>query len=153
MPRSAAQITEEEQPQASTATSAFVDRNGAPVPPGQEIAWADVIPPDQWALYKQAIQAVRRAGIRFLVGGGFGLASYTGRWRNTKDMDLYIVPGDRERTIQVLTEAGFGDYYDTLPYDRGWIYRSHRDGIIIDIIWSMANRRAEVDPLWFQNAK
>ena len=153
MPRSAAQITEEEQPQASTATSAFVDRNGAPVPPGQEIAWAEVIPPDQWALYKQAIQAMRRAGVRFLVGGGFGLASYTGRWRNTKDMDFYILPSDRERAMQLLTEAGFADLYDSLPYDRGWIYRSTGGGIIIDIIWSMANRRAQVDPVWFQNAK
>jgi len=153
MPRGAAQIAEAEPLQVPEDRSSFVNRNGAPVPAGQEIAWVDVIPPDQWALYKQAIQAVRRAGIRFLVGGGFGLAAYTGRWRNTKDMDLYIVPSDRERTIQALAEAGFGDYYDTLPYDRGWIYRSTRDGIIIDIIWSMANRRAEVDPVWFQNAR
>ena len=96
---------------------------------------------------------MRRAGVRFLVGGGFGLASYTGRWRNTKDIDFYILPSDRERAMQSLTEAGFADLYDSLPYDRGWIYRSTRGGIIIDIIWSMANRRAEVDPVWFQNAK
>ncbi|HMC27839.1 MAG TPA: nucleotidyltransferase family protein, partial [Verrucomicrobiae bacterium] len=153
MPRSAAQIAEAEPPQVPEDRSSFLDRNGAPAPAGQEIAWIDVIPSDQWPLYKQAIQAVRRAGVRFLVGGGFGLAAYTGRWRNTKDMDLYVLPSDRERTIQALTDAGFGDYYDTLPYDRGWIYRSTRDGIIIDIIWSMANRRAEVDAVWFQNAR
>jgi len=95
MPRSAAQIAEAEPPQVPEDRSSFLDRNGAPAPAGQEIAWIDVIPADQWPLYRQAIQAVRRAGIRFLVGGGFGLAAYTGRWRNTKDMDLYVLPADR----------------------------------------------------------
>src|SRR5256885_16546155 len=118
------QMAEADPLQFSEDRSPFGDRKGFPVPAGQEIAWIDLIPGDQWPLYKQAIQAVRRAGISFLVGGGFGLAAYTGRWRNTKDMDLYIVPGDRERTIQALTEEGFGDYYETLPYDPGWIYLS-----------------------------
>src|SRR5437879_9483579 len=118
MPRSAAQIAEAEPAQVPEDRSSFVDRKGALPPAGQEIAWADVIPPDQWALYKQAIQAMRRAGVRFLVGGGFGLASYTGRWRNTKDMDFYILPSDRERAMQSLTEAGFADLYDSLPDDR-----------------------------------
>lgn len=119
---------------------------------GQEIAWADVIPPEQWSIYKDAVQAARRADVRFLLGGGFGLASYTGRWRNTKDMDIYVLPRERERIIKILTEAGFADYYDILPYDRGWIYRSTREEIIVDVIWSMANRRAEVDPTWFEYA-
>jgi hypothetical protein len=119
---------------------------------GQEIAWADVIPPEQWAIYKDAVRAARRAKVRFLLGGGFGLAAYTGRWRNTKDMDIYVLPAERERIIKGLTDAGFADYYQTLPYDRGWIYRSVREGIIVDVIWSMANRRAEVDPTWFEHS-
>jgi len=118
----------------------------------QEIAWTEVIPDDQWLVYKRAIEAVRRANIRFLIGGGFGLAGYTGRWRNTKDMDLYVVPSDGPVISRVLSEVGFEDYYSTRPYDRGWIYRSIRDGIIVDVIWSMANRRAEVEPDWFDKA-
>src|SRR6476660_5826335 len=105
-----------------------VSLNGEkPAAGGHEIAWTEVIPPDQWALYKRAIQAVRQAQVPFLVGGGFGLAGYTGRWRNTKDMDLYVPPSQGERMIQVLTDAGFEDYYSAQPYDRGWIYRSIRD--------------------------
>ncbi len=116
------------------------------------IPWHDIIPAGQWAVYRSAIEAVRNAGLRFLLGGGFGLATYSGRWRNTKDIDLYILPRDREATIAALTVAGFVDYFDQHPYDPGWIYRSIRDGIIVDIIWSMANRRAEVDELWFARA-
>lgn len=125
----------------------------APVTSGEEIAWGDVIPSDQWAIYRDAINAARAANIPFLVGGGFGLAGYTGRWRNTKDMDLYVLPEGRQRMIDVLTAGGFKDFYETLPYDRGWIYRSTRDGLIVDVIWSMANRRAEVDQTWFDHAK
>src|SRR5258706_10269900 len=153
MPGSATQIAEPQTRQLSRRRRPAASRNDEPATVGQEIAWAEEIPAEQWAIYKQAIPATRRAGIHSLIGGGFGLAAYTGRWRNTKDMDLYIMPGDRGRMIQVLGEAGFGDYHDTQPYDRGWIYRSTRDGTIVDVIWSMANRRAEVDPIWFQKAK
>ncbi|HZV34669.1 MAG TPA: nucleotidyltransferase family protein, partial [Verrucomicrobiae bacterium] len=106
----------------------------------------------QWANYRLAIEAARNAGIPFLLGGGFGLAVYAGRWRNTKDIDLYIQPRDREAMIAALSNVGFVDYYNEKPYDPGWIYRSTKDGIIVDVIWSMANRRAEVDELWFEYA-
>jgi hypothetical protein len=119
----------------------------------EEISWSEVIPDDQWSVYKDAIVGAHRAGIPCLLGGGFGLAAYTGRWRNTKDMDFYVRPQDRPRMVDALAKAGFSDYYETLPYDRGWIYRSTRDGIIVDTIWSMANRRAQVDDAWFERAE
>jgi hypothetical protein len=82
-----------------------------------------------------------------------GLAGYTGRWRNTKDLDLYILPRDREAMVAALSNIGFSDYFSRRPYDPGWIYRSIRKNIIVDIIWSMANRRARVDELWFERAR
>ncbi len=122
-----------------------------PVP--QPMQWADIIPAGQWANYRSAIEAAHKAGIQFLLGGGFGLAVFTGRWRNTKDIDFYILPRDREAMIAALSSMGFVDYFDQRPYDPGWIYRSVRDNIIVDIIWSMANRRAVVDELWFKRAQ
>jgi len=87
-----------------------------------------------------------------MLGGGFAMASYTGRWRNTKDIDFYIEQSECERAVAALSKAGFTDYFDTLAYDRKWIYRSTRDGVIVDIIWAMANQRAQVDRQWFENA-
>ncbi|HVV01094.1 MAG TPA: nucleotidyltransferase [Verrucomicrobiae bacterium] len=117
-----------------------------------QFRWATAITPEQWRTYRNAIEAVRSASVPFMLGGGFALATYTGRWRDTKDIDLYIHPQDRERTIAALTRAGFRDYYDTLPYDRKWIYRSTKDDFIVDIIWAMANQRARVDQVWFERA-
>jgi hypothetical protein len=106
------------------------------------------IPPVQAEVYRRVIAAARERGIPFAVGGAFGFGTYTGAWRNTKDLDLYILPRDREAMISVLTEAGLADYYDRLAYDRRWIYRSFADDTIVDAIWAMANQRTQVDEAW-----
>ncbi|MEO5804459.1 MAG: nucleotidyltransferase family protein, partial [Verrucomicrobiota bacterium] len=120
--------------------------------PRLKTTWTKFIADEEWAAYEAAIHVVRKAKVEFLIAGAFGLAVYTGRWRNTKDLDLLILPKDREAIVQALADAGFVDYYDQLAYDRGWIYRSTRDGFIVDVIWAMANRRAQVDELWFDRA-
>lgn len=115
-------------------------------------AWIGQIPDSEWAIYDDAIRAVRTNGRPFMLAGAFSLASYTGRWRNTKDLDFYILPKDREVFVDALTRAGFKDYYEQLPYDRKWIYRSFKHDCIVDIIWAMANQRARVDEEWFEHA-
>jgi hypothetical protein len=51
-----------------------------------------------------------------------------------------------------LTALGFEDYYQTLAYDRGWIYRAVRSDVIVDLIWSTPNRCTVVEPSWFEQA-
>ncbi len=111
--------------------------------------WAAIIPDPQWSVYLDAIRATRKTGARFLLGGAFGLAAYTGRWRNTKDLDFFVLPTDKDRIIDALTKAGFEDFYPRLAYDRGWIYRAVRDDTIVDTIWQTPNRRTVVDEQWF----
>src|SRR5581483_4753295 len=107
--------------------------------------WQERIPDEQRALYEQVVSETRARGIPIAFGGAFAAAVYKGQWRDTKDMDLYVLPEDREEMIEVLTVCGMRDYFDLLPYDRRWIYRGYSDGIIVDIIWGMANQRATVD--------
>jgi hypothetical protein len=107
---------------------------------------------EQWAIYSKAIDAVRASAVPFMLGGGFALAAFTGRWRDTKDIDFYIQPNHRDRVVAALSAAGFKDYFEERPYDRKWIYRSVQSGVIVDIIWAMANQRAQVDPIWFERA-
>ena len=117
-----------------------------------QFRWADAISSPEWTIYRDAIEAVRKSHIPFLLGGGFALAAFTGCWRDTKDIDFYIHPRDKKIAIAALKRAGFSDYYTHKKYDRRWIYRSIRANVIVDIIWSMANRRAKVDDLWFRHA-
>lgn len=115
--------------------------------------WAGIIPKDQWAVYLDAIRVTRKTGARFLLGGAFGLASYTGRWRNTKDLDFFVRATDKDRIVDALTKAGFDDYHPTLAYDRGWIYRAVREDVLVDVIWRTPNRRSEVDEQWFERSR
>jgi len=114
-----------------------------------EFDWAEAMSDSEWRIYLRAIEDLRQAGIHFMVGGGFALATFTGKWRDTKDIDFYILPQDREAARAALQNAGFEDYYSRRPYDRKWIYRSVKQDVIVDIIWAMANQRARVDELWF----
>jgi len=114
--------------------------------------WAEAISAPDWQIYRRAIIALREAGILFMLGGGFALATFTGRWRDTKDIDFYVHPRDQKKAIGALTQAGFGDYFSTRAYDRQWIYRATTSGVIVDTIWAMANQRAQVDDIWFQRA-
>jgi hypothetical protein len=111
-------------------------------------SWVDEIPDEQWQVYHHVIQSARSEGLNYAIGGAFGVAAYTGRWRNTKDLDFYVLPEDRAKMIDVVSSTGMRDYYDTESYDRGWIYRAHRGDVIVDVIWAMANARVEVDNHW-----
>src|SRR6185369_2812950 len=65
-----------------------------------------------------------------------------------KDLDLYVLPSYRARAIDTVTRLGLTDYFEQFPYERHWIYRATLNGMIVDIIWAMANRRFEVDSWW-----
>jgi hypothetical protein len=114
--------------------------------------WASAVADEDWALYRSAMTALRKGGVPFMLGGGFALGAFTGRWRDTKDIDFYIHPEMRDKAVAALLGAGFNDYYEERAYDRKWIYRSVKANRIVDIIWSMANQRAQVDDLWFERA-
>lgn len=134
-------------------------RNGMhPIPPPakespQEAPWAALIPDDQWDVFQRGTKAIADAGVPALLGGAFALATYTGRWRNTKDIDTIVRPADRDRAVAAVRVAGFDDYFAREPYDRSWIFRGYKDGVIHDIIWELPNHRVVIDDAWFARAR
>lgn len=121
----------------------------SPVETKSDVSWSELIPLEQWKVYERVIEGAQAAGIPFALGGGLAFSHYAERWRNTKDIDLYVMPGYRDRMIRVVEETGLKDYYEVRPYDRQWIFRSHNgQGVIVDIMWQMANYRAQVDEGW-----
>jgi hypothetical protein len=107
-----------------------------------------LIPAEEWAIIRPALESMEARGLPFVMGGGFAFSAYSEHCRSTRDIDLFVRPEDREAFVEALADAGFEDYFDQKGYDRSWIYRGHRDGAIIDIIWQMANHRAYVDDKW-----
>lgn len=106
------------------------------------------LPQEDWAVYGKVMQAARTCGLRFALGGGFAVSFYTGAWRNTKDLDLYVLPQDREDMIEITRRVGMSDYHTEQPYDRSWIYRATQHRLIVDIIWALANGSGQADEDW-----
>lgn len=116
------------------------------------VNWNELIPKTEWDLYTPVIFEARGAGIDFVLGGGLAFCEYSGRLRNTKDVDLFFLPEDRDRLVKILGHHGWTDYYDHKSYDRTWIYRGFRAGLILDLIWSLPNHRGDVTPEWLTGA-
>ena len=114
--------------------------------------WAALIPEEQWEVFVAGAKAIDDAGVPFLLAGAMALASYTGHWRNTKDVDVIVREADRERAVATLRAAGFEDYFNQLAYDRSWIFRGFKNGVLFDVIWALPNHRVGIDDLWFEHA-
>ena len=103
-------------------------------------------------LFRAAMEALNREGVPFMLAGAFGLLHYTGMWRGTKDLDALILPQHRDRAVRAICDAGLHDMYDDEPYDREWIFRGTRDGVIVDLIWRLANKVDDIDPSWIERS-
>ncbi len=96
-----------------------------------------------------ALRALDASAVPFLVGGAYAFFEYTGLFRDTKDLDLFVHRRDVERAFRVLEEACFR----TELTDAAWIGKAFRDGFYVDLIFSSGNGIALVDGAWFENAR
>jgi predicted nucleotidyltransferase len=74
--------------------------------------------------------ALEGSGLQYLLMGGVGTASIA-RPRTTDDIDIFVIPEDAPRVLDELAAAGF----DTEVSDPSWLYKAHRYGVLVDIIF------------------
>jgi hypothetical protein len=108
----------------------------------------EVLEPDLRDFYIRALQIVRESGARFLVGGAYAFASYTGIVRHTKDFDIFLHESDIERVLAAFGQAGYRTDL-SFPHWLGKVF--HGEGFV-DLIFSSGNGVAEVDEDWFEYA-
>ncbi len=96
-----------------------------------------------------AISSLRNAEIPFVVAGAYALHLYTGIYRDTKDLDIFLKRQHVEHALQALGDAGFR----TEITDPVWIAKAHAsDDYFADLIYSSGNGVAVVDDLWIERA-
>jgi hypothetical protein len=100
------------------------------------------------AFYRRAMQVLEQGGVRFLVGGAYAFAHYTGIVRHTKDFDIFIDPRDLSRAMALMEGAG---YSTELKFPH-WLAKAHWREYFVDLIFSSGNGVARVDDLWFAHA-
>jgi len=103
---------------------------------------------DELGARARAIQVLQRAGVPFLVGGAYAYAHYTGIYRDTKDLDLFLRQLDVERGLVVLA----GDGWRTEHHPDGWLAKGFKGEYFVDLIFSSGNGVAVVDDVWFERA-
>ena len=65
------------------------------------------IPESERQIYQEALRALNQAGIHYVISGLYALYAYTGIYRKTKDLDVFVEPRYVVRAAEVLKEAGF----------------------------------------------
>lgn len=96
-----------------------------------------------------ALSVLKGAEVPFVVAGAYALHQYTGIYRDTKDLDLFLRRQDVERAMEALRSVGFV----TSMLDPVWIAKAYAsDDYFADLIFSSGNGVAEVDDLWISRA-
>jgi hypothetical protein len=95
-----------------------------------------------------AIQLLSDAGVPFLVGGAYAFAHYTGIYRDTKDLDLFIRKRDADQALVVLGQNG----WRTESNVHGWLHKAFWDDFLVDLIFASGNGITIVDDEWFEHA-
>lgn len=104
--------------------------------------------PDPTGFYVAALRALQEARVPFLVGGAYALERYTGLFRDTKDLDVFVRPRDSVPALRALGAAGFGT---ELTFAH-WLGKAFSGEDVIDVIFSSGNGCAPVDDEWFVHA-
>jgi Nucleotidyl transferase of unknown function (DUF2204) len=120
-------------PESSTTTSA------APTP----------LSPEAEALYREVLEAMNEHGLPYAVAGAFALQKYTGIWRVTKDLDLFMKIEDVPAALDYLSEHGFR----CEVLDPVWLAKAHRGEYFVDLISGMSNAVIVVDDSWMQRTQ
>src|SRR5437764_9541902 len=98
--------------------------------------------------YINVMTRLDEAKLPYVVGGGYAMAYYTGIARNTKDLDLFIRPADRDRALATLAAAG----YRTEFFYPFWIAKALHGDAFIDLLYNSGNGLCPVDDAWISNA-
>jgi predicted nucleotidyltransferase len=78
----------------------------------------------------EALDALGKAGIPFLLIGGVGSAVY-GRDQGTRDIDVFVRPETARKVLDVLDARGF----DTKEVAERWLSKAIKHGVLVDVIF------------------
>lgn len=107
------------------------------------------LPPETASFYREVLEGLADAEIPFLIGGAFAVEVYTDIGGRTKDLDLFMLPADVQRTLRAMRRRGF----QAKEVASHWLAKIGRDDDFVDIISGSGNGLAVVDEGWFEHAR
>jgi hypothetical protein len=101
-----------------------------------------------YKFYRDVLDGLNECRFSYLVGGGHALERYAGMVRDTKDLDLFVRPGDAPDVLKMLADMG----YKTELCFPHWLGKVIDGKYFIDIIFSSGNGICTVDDGWFDHS-
>ena len=99
--------------------------------------------------YRGALRALDQAGVQYLIGGGYAMAHYAEIRRHTKDLDIFVRPGESRYALDTLGAAGCRIEW---PWPH-FLGRAVSGGdAFIDVLYNSGNGLTEVDDEWFEHS-
>jgi hypothetical protein len=96
-----------------------------------------------------ALRALNARHVPYVVAGAYAFFEYTGVYRDTKDLDVFLRRRDLDAALAALESAGFR----TELLDPVWIAKGYRGEWFVDLIFSSGNGVAVVDDTWLARAR
>jgi hypothetical protein len=107
------------------------------------------LPPEAASFYREVLLLLNQHGLRYAVAGAFALQKYTGIWRLTKDLDLFLKSEDVPAALEYLQQQNFR----CETPDPVWLSKAFRGEYFVDLISGMSNAVIVVDDSWLGRAQ
>jgi len=99
---------------------------------------------EEQEVHAEALRVLNEAGIHYVVSGAVALGYYTDIWRNTKDLDLFLVRHDKDAALAALAAHG----YQVDSPAAHWLSNARRGEYYVDLIHGFGGWRAPIDDTW-----
>lgn len=107
------------------------------------------IPEDERQVYQRALRALNADGMKYVISGLYALYEYTGIYRKTKDLDIFVEPGVVVEAARCLKKVGFNVYLE----QSHWIAKAMLHDKQTDLIFGMGNGLSFIDELWYERSR
>jgi hypothetical protein len=97
------------------------------------------IPEEERVVYQLALRTLNQHAVPYVVSGLYAMHAYTGVYRKTNDLDLFLEPAWIEAAARTLKQTGFRVTLE--------------DGATVDLIFGMGNGLGLIDEAWYRHAR
>jgi hypothetical protein len=100
-------------------------------------------------VFRRGLQILNSTDVTYAVGAAFARYIYTGIWRPTKDLDVFIKVEDLKQALDTFSEAG----YETEIPSRHWLAKAHKDEHTIDLIFGTGHGLLPIENSSFEGSQ
>jgi len=100
-----------------------------------------IIEDDIAAMYARWLDVLNRTGVAYVVGGAMAVYAYSGIYRQTKDLDVFISPSGVKPILGIMSDEGF----EVEVTDTYWLAKVRHQGYLLDCLFGLSNHLTPID--------